>query len=84
MAKRTPARGGVSRAEVRKRMARVGKARRAARGIKATAATRSVGERIAKLAAASGMVVEWTLRPQDPSDLVGVGCFCMCGCSCIA
>jgi hypothetical protein len=74
----------VSKAGVRKRMATLGKARRAAHRVKATAATRSVGARIAKLAGKSGMVVEWTLRPQDPSDIAGVGCFCGCGCSCIA
>ena len=38
------------RAELRKRLAKLGKARRAALGIKPTAATKSVGERIAKLA----------------------------------
>ena len=84
--KRSKARGAVNKTELRKRMAKLGKARREAHGIKATTATRSVGERISKLAGASSMVVEWTLRPQDPSDIAGVacGCFCGCGCSCIA
>jgi hypothetical protein len=82
--KRSKARSAVSKAELRKRMARLGKARRVAHGIKQSTATKSVGERIAKLASTSGMVVEWTLRPQDPSDSVAVGCFCGCGCSCIA
>ena len=72
----------VNRAELRKRLAKLGKTRRAAHGVRASAATRTVGERIAKVAGASSMVVEWTLRPQDPSE-VAVGCFCMCGCRCI-
>ena len=74
----------VNKTDVRKRMAAIGKARRAAHGIKRTEATRNVSERIARLAGTSSMVVEWTLRPQDPSDIAGVACFCMCGCSCIA
>ncbi len=65
---------------------KLGDTRRAARGITATAESKEVGERIAKLAADRGMVVEWTLKPQDTSETAGVacGCGCLCGCSCIA
>lgn len=83
-ATRSKASTRVNKTRLRKRMANIGKAQRAAHGLKHTATTKSVGERIAKVAGASGMVVEWTLRPQDPSDLLGVGCLCACGCSCIA
>ncbi len=76
--------GANDKAGLQKRFAKLGAARRAARRTKPTAATKSVGERIAKLAGESGMVVEWTLRPQDTSESVGIGCFCGCGCSCIA
>lgn len=77
---------GVDKEELRKRFAKLGEARRVARGVKPTAHSKEIGERISKLAGERGMVVEWTLRPQETSETAGVacGCGCGCGCSCIA
>ena len=84
MAKRVARRGSVDTTKLRNNLAKAGRARRSALSIKATPATKSVGEQIAKLAGKRGLVVEWTLRPVDVSESVGVHCFCGCGCSCIA
>lgn len=70
----------------RERLAELGQVRRALVGAKPTADSKKLGKRIANLASKEGLIVEWTLRPQNLSESVGVGCgcFCGCGCSCIA
>ncbi|MEK6374411.1 MAG: hypothetical protein AABO58_17130 [Acidobacteriota bacterium] len=77
---------GIDKAATLERLAKLGEARRALLGKKATANTKKLGKRIAELAGKQGAIVEWTLRPLNPSESAGVacGCFCGCGCSCIA
>lgn len=85
MATKSKVQGGADKA-TRERLTKVGTARRALLGSRPTANTKKLGKRIAELAAKEGVIVEWTLRPVNPSDSVAVacGCFCACGCSCIA
>ena len=70
--------------ELKKNLAAVGEARRKALGIKRTDQSSAISEKIAELAGKGGAIVEWTIRPQDSAESVGVACFCGCGCSCIA
>jgi hypothetical protein len=70
-------------AELKQRLAEAGEARRKALGIQRTDETRAISERLAE-AAGKGMIVEWTILPQDPSETVSGRCIAYCGCSCIA
>ncbi len=85
MASKSKVQGGADKA-TRERLTKVGAARRALLGSRPTANTKKLGTRIAELAGKEGVIVEWTLRPANPSESVAVmcGCFCACGCSCIA
>lgn len=78
-------RAGADKA-TRESVAKLGAARRALLGNRPTANTKKLGKKIAEIAGKAGVIVEWTLRPQNPSESAGVacGCFCGCGCSCIA
>ncbi|MDI1460762.1 hypothetical protein QEZ54_07280 [Catellatospora sp. KI3] len=70
-------------AELKQQLIEAGEARRKALSIERTDETRAIGERLTQ-AASKGMIVEWTIRPQDPSETVAGRCVTNCGCSCIA
>jgi hypothetical protein len=70
-------------ADLKQQLVEAGDARRKALGIERTDETRAISERIAQ-AAGEGMIVEWTILPQDASDAVSGRCVIYCGCSCIA
>ncbi|OBF34954.1 hypothetical protein A5724_16440 [Mycobacterium sp. ACS1612] len=73
-------------ADLKRRLVEAGEARRKALGlygIQRTEETRAISERIVE-AAGKGMIVEWTILPQDPSETVSGRCVVYCGCSCIA
>ena len=69
--------------ELRKNLSAANEARRKALGIKRTDKSGAISAKIAALAGKDA-VIEWTIRPKDSSDTVGVACACLCGCSCIA
>ena len=70
--------------ELRKNLSAANEARRKALGIKRTDKSEAISAKIAALAGKDGAVIEWTIRPKDSSETVGVACGCFCGCSCIA
>jgi hypothetical protein len=70
--------------ELTKNLSAAAEARRKALGIARTEKSAAISAKIGALAGRQSAVIEWTIRPKDSSETVGVACGCFCGCSCIA